>query len=245
MEKISDYTGYDYKTKFWTKNREYEHIVDLETINSCLNKYKIGSDKILDAGCGFGRLLPAYIDHFKEYTLFDYAHTLLNQAKETYKNLESVRYVQGNLYELPFLDKEFDSAISIRTLHHINNLELFIKNIHRCLNSKGLFIFDVPNKIHLKNRLKHLVTREPHDLYSLDKLIYMETYVNHHPKTVEQVLETQGFEILEILNTNLLRLNFLKKLIPTQYLIKLDKWTQCFVKKYYWSPSLYYITIKK
>ena len=243
MKTISDYTGYDYKTEFWTNNREYEHKVDLETIRLCIQNYSTSKDHFLDAGCGFGRLVPSYKDLFKNITLFDYANNLLNEAKEAYKQDTHISYQKGDLYTLNY-NQEFDTVISIRTLHHITDTGTFFKNIHRALKKKGVFIFDVPNKIHLKNRFKHLLFKKPKDLYSLNQLIYMETYVNHHPLEINNSLKKVGLKLIEVRNSNMLRFNGLKKVLNTSDLVKLDLWLQSVTKKRYWSPSLYYITIK-
>lgn len=245
MEKIADYTGFDYKKEFWTNQRNYEHEIDIKTLKKCFKKFQTNRNTILDAGCGYGRLVPSYLDTFSEITLFDYAITLLDEAKENWKKHNKINYVQGNLYELPFTKENFDCAISIRTLHHITNTSLFFQNIEKCLKKDGLFIFDVPNKIHLKNRIKFFFQGKIKQLFSKEQLVYMETYVNHHPETIKEQLDLNGFQILEIRNSNFFRFKIFKRVLPVKFLVRLDLYIQTLLKKTYWSPSLYYITIKK
>ena len=62
--------------------------------------------KVLDAGCGYGRMSPL----FKNYVGVDFSPDFIEWAKRDYPQKE---FIQGNLKELPFKDKEFDWAFCI------------------------------------------------------------------------------------------------------------------------------------
>lgn len=61
---------------------------------------------VLDAGCGYGRMSVL----FTNYMGVDFSPDFIEKAKELYPNKE---FIQGNLKELPFNDKEFDWSICV------------------------------------------------------------------------------------------------------------------------------------
>lgn len=69
------------------------------------------SMRVLDAGCGYGRMA----DVCQNYTGVDISPDLLARARETFP---SARFVEGDLTALSFRDKEFDIAfcVSIRAM---------------------------------------------------------------------------------------------------------------------------------
>lgn len=69
-------------------------------------------DKILDAGCGYGRLAP----FFENYTGVDFSPDFIEWAKREHPDKT---FLQADLKALPFKDKEFDWAICISIRHMI------------------------------------------------------------------------------------------------------------------------------
>lgn len=61
-------------------------------------------DRVLDAGCGYGRFAPL----FEDYVGVDISPDLLAEAKEAYP---AKWFVEANLKKLPFEDNRFDWAI--------------------------------------------------------------------------------------------------------------------------------------
>ena len=88
------------------------------------------TDKVLDAGCGYGRLSEV----IKNYVGVDFSQDFIDWAREKYPN--SI-FRKANLKRLPFKDGKFDWAIcaSIKTMV-INNLgeeewSLMLKELKR------------------------------------------------------------------------------------------------------------------
>ena len=168
-ETICDYSDYDYKSEFWTnQNRNYEHKLEIKVVRNLLKKYVKNKLIILDAGCGFGRMSPSYHDLFKQFILVDYAENLLTQARITLKSVQNVDYYQQSLYNLN-LNTRTSAIISIRTLHHLNNIELLFQQFYNALDKDGILILDIPNHYHIKNKLRH-----PIDPFQLDLLPLLE-----------------------------------------------------------------------
>ena len=147
---ICDYSDYDYKTEFWlNKNREYEHLLETQIIQTLLNQFVDTKDKILDAGCGFGRLIPSYEHLFKDCHLVDYANQLIEQAKENRETNDKFKFYTQSLYELN-IESNVNAIISIRTLHHLQDLNQLFRKYNEALTENGTLILDVPNYYHLK-----------------------------------------------------------------------------------------------
>lgn len=64
--------------------------------------------KILDAGCGYGRISAWFED--EQYTGVDFLEEFIEEARKRHPNK---KFVLSNLDKLPFKDKEFDWAILI------------------------------------------------------------------------------------------------------------------------------------
>ena len=142
-QNICDYKGYDYKNEFWVnQNRKYEHKLELDVVHRLLKKHINSFNRILDAGCGFGRLIPAYKSLFKSFTLVDYAEHLLEQAKNS-NQLNNCEFLKQSLYELK-LTKKVDAIISIRTLHHLDDIDLLFNKYNEVLEDNGILILDIP-----------------------------------------------------------------------------------------------------
>lgn len=106
------------KEEFWAdrlQKAEKEHYSvfvcgekEWEVLNEAHNDIikKFVSGKVLDAGCGYGRMSPL----FEDYTGVDFASCFIDKAKKEYPDKE---FVQAKLEDLPFDNKEFDWAICV------------------------------------------------------------------------------------------------------------------------------------
>lgn len=75
--------------------------------------------------------------------IIDLVRHNLYHAKQVLKSLidsGNVLLVHGNATELPFPDNTFDGYWTVQTLQHIPNIEKAVKEAHRVLKEKGLFI---------------------------------------------------------------------------------------------------------
>jgi ubiquinone/menaquinone biosynthesis C-methylase UbiE len=85
-----------------THENHWKHIND--THEKILKEHATG--KVLDAGCGYGR----WSELFTDYVGVDFSPDFINKAKSKYPSKE---FIVGNLKELPFKDKEFDTAFCV------------------------------------------------------------------------------------------------------------------------------------
>ncbi len=87
---------------------------------SYLGEHAVPGSRILDVGCGNGRLLSILPGNV-EYIGVDFSKELLSIARARHPG---GTFIHGNATDLPFSDREFDTVFSFATLHHIPSREL-------------------------------------------------------------------------------------------------------------------------
>lgn len=129
-----------------------------------LSKFVNDGDKVLDIGCGNGRLIEIFKDFKIDYVGIDNSEKLIELAKEhqsfdwlgvepfhfapgqCFDKLKSAEFLVADALDLPFEDTSFDKAFSIAVLHHIPSVELrlkFLSEAKRVLKPGGLLILTV------------------------------------------------------------------------------------------------------
>ncbi|PIZ44115.1 hypothetical protein CO180_04640 [candidate division WWE3 bacterium CG_4_9_14_3_um_filter_41_6] len=227
---IADYdkSHYDYQT-YW-QNRAYENLVEHKTLSTLLPSK---GTRILDLGGSFGRLMDVYAPRFEQAVIYDYSERALQQAKESAEKqgFTNIETVQGEATHLPFDNDSFDAVIVIRVLHHLTEPNLVFSEIHRILKPNGVCIIDVPNKIHLKNRIKHLFAKDfdfasdqtPENVGTSTINGEQGIFINYHPQSIMDLLTSNGFAIQKrrsILNA---RSTTLKGIFAPQFLSACDE----------------------
>jgi len=94
---------------------------------------------VMDFGAGTG-LLTFYIQPYvKQIDAVDNSKGMLDVLKEKANkaNIENIVPVQKNLEEDELGENKYDLIISSMTLHHIKDLDRFIKKLYRALKSGG------------------------------------------------------------------------------------------------------------
>lgn len=221
---VSDYDDYDYDKEFWqAEDRRYEDKNEKRVVRQLLQRIHEPIHVVIDSGCGFGRLFPAYSDVGCRHILMDYSENMISQAKERLGNHESCEFVQGNLYDIP-LDKEIaDVFISVRTIHHLPDLQQYAEEVKKTLKPNGHLIVEIPNKRHALNILRWVLGKSSTNPFHKDPLIFSETFVNFHPNMAINVFKRSGFHVKQVLNTNFLRSNYTKRTIPLPLLLIFDR----------------------
>ena len=138
---FSLYEGVEYQ-QFWT-GRQKRSLDELEhAIVRIL--LPVSGRRIIDVGCGFGRLADCYLDRFEQIVMLDGSMSLLRQALE--KTSGKAICIAGDLSHMPFRPASFDAVLLIRVFHHINDSQSCLSELHRLLCNEGRFIFNYCNK---------------------------------------------------------------------------------------------------
>jgi len=108
--------------------------------------------RILDVGCGAGFLSNELGSHGWNVTGVDASKSSLTVAR-THDGTDSVAYVLGNGYRLPYLDSSFSDVCAMDFLEHVEEPSSVIGEIARVLKPGGRFYFHTFNR----NLLAYLV----------------------------------------------------------------------------------------
>ncbi len=181
-----------------------------------LAKYVQSGEKVLDLGCGNGRLFSMLKDKNVKYVGIDSSEKLIEIAKSKYQG-ENLKFLVVEALRLPFSDNSFNKIFSIAVLHHIPSDDFrieFLKEARRVLQSKGLLILTVwnlrQNKAGPGLLLKYTILRilgksklDPGDIFypwkNPEGKILAQRYVHcFRKKELEKLVEKAGFRIKEI-----------------------------------------------
>lgn len=251
---ISDYDreNYDYK-EYWD-GREYEDAAEKKLLTKLM--YNMKGQRFIDIGGSFGRNTPLYADKYKEVVIMDYSlQTLLKYEKQILKAHPNATLIAGNAYKPPFKVNSFDGGLTLRVLHHLEDPEGYFEAVSKILSNKSVFIQEIPNKVHLKAKLKWLLKgklkmlntqpyRQPskNTEGSKDKGIFL----NFHPKHVKQMMQNVGFTNFKKSGASYLRVPVLKKILPLKTLLILETIAQSLFKPTNIAPSIFFkATLKK
>lgn len=99
-----------------------------------------GNLRVLDVGCGTGRLLLRGVEEAQEVVGIDLSEGMIAKAKEIYDEkgfAHKGKFCVGDAYELPFQDDEFDMALSTCVLFLLPDPEKGMKEMVRVVKKGG------------------------------------------------------------------------------------------------------------
>ncbi len=250
------YDTYDYPS-YW-ESREYEHKSEVMALSSLLSKIpKLNS--IIEIGAGYGRLTPVYLYRGEKIILSDPSSKLLNLAKKNIKNLpagqagKKVTFIQLKLENLSrkLKNKSADLVILIRVLHHLQDFDKALAVIKKITKKNSYFILEFANKRHLKalvneffkGNFTFLLDIFPKDISS-KKRRHDLPFINYHPDLVKRKLKENGFKILEVRSVSNIRSPILKKIIPLEVLLFIEKYAQKLLASINFGPSIFILSKK-
>jgi len=99
-------------------------------------------DRVLDAGCGSGRLIPIICEGIGpegRLVELDFAPGMLEIGRGK-ANGRHVTFVAGDAHSLPLPDMDFDKVIALALLPHLDHRAVALKEFHRVLKPGGLLV---------------------------------------------------------------------------------------------------------
>ena len=114
--------------------------------NICQGKAPSGM-RVLEIGCGAGRVTRALAKLFGEVHAVDVSGEMIRQAREALRGNSNAFVYQNNGHDLTVVpEREFDFAFSSIVFQHIPSREIiqdYVKEVHRLLRVGALFKFQV------------------------------------------------------------------------------------------------------
>lgn len=172
MEK-SEYTRmYNLESNFWW----YKILHELVDFTVGRNKQK-GDVRILDAGCGTGRMMEILQKHGLVYGV-DYSEDAVFFAKR--RGLDNIDI--GNLNDYYFENDSYNTVVCLDVLYHcdINDDLAVIRKLYNALQTDGILIINLPAFEYLKR---------PHDMV-------VHTKKRYRKKALVNDLREIGFSIV-------------------------------------------------
>lgn len=106
--------------------------------------------KLLDMGCGDGRLLPLWqaVTAGEAYGI-ELSPAAMEQAAQAYPH---IKYTSGDATNTSYADEQFDIIICQEVIEHIEEQHELVKECARILQTKGTLILTTPNKYYFDRR---------------------------------------------------------------------------------------------
>ena len=150
-----------------------------------LNRYAMAKPfckgaTVLDAACGEGYgsyLMKSW--GAKNVEGIDISSDAIAFAKNQFKS-EGLQYSLHTVEILPFEDNYFDLVVSLETMEHLENPELFLKEIKRVVKPDGVVILSCPNDNYYfeKDKIKNPFHKQAYTFFEFQNLA--EKYLGNH-----------------------------------------------------------------
>lgn len=174
-------------------------------IAALVKKYVRSGDKVLDLGCGNGRLSVDVRKQKGIYLGLDNSLSLLKIARQKYPQAE---FQFQDMTKLKVKNNQFDFVFAISTIHHIPSAKLrlrLFKKIYQTLKPGGRLVMSnwylfTPHysKYIIKTgvlRAFHQTDLDPGDAFVPWQNKYFRYYHSFTKEEVKSILESVGFKI--------------------------------------------------
>jgi 2-polyprenyl-3-methyl-5-hydroxy-6-metoxy-1,4-benzoquinol methylase len=150
-------------------------------------------DVVLDLGCNNGQQTIKIARKVKKVVGLDQDLKQLKIAKNLVKDerINNIELITANLERrFPAESNFFNKVLALDVLEHVENQQLFIKEIKRVLKKQGMALIAIPNSETPWKKLQKKV--------GLNYFADPDHKVEYCLKEVRQIFEKQGFKILTI-----------------------------------------------
>jgi 2-polyprenyl-3-methyl-5-hydroxy-6-metoxy-1,4-benzoquinol methylase len=183
------YENADYQS-FW-KGIQQKKLDELEQI-LIRRMLHLPARRIIDIGCGYGRLLDCYQKESNQVVLLDSSVSLLQKA---YQQSEGRAIcLRCDLNHIPFKDFTFDQVLMIRVFHHLPDSSACLRELNRILTGGGHLLFSYCNKKNLERIARWVIGKNPYNPFSKETNWVWNVFFMHHPEFIHSLLLGTGFE---------------------------------------------------
>jgi ubiquinone/menaquinone biosynthesis C-methylase UbiE len=138
---------------FSTGVREAKRVLEMCKSNGV----NISGGKLLDFGCGVGRMTRGFSGFFQSCTGIDVSESMISLARNFNSDEPRCTFVASDGFDLPFADKSFDFVFSVLVLQHLPSKDLilgYVAEFVRLAKDDGVIVFQLPNQVPIRRRVQ-------------------------------------------------------------------------------------------
>jgi len=142
-----------------------------------LGQYSFEGEKVLDLGCGNGRLFEVLENKKVNYFGIDFSEKLIAISTEKYPK---GKFQVADALNLPFPENFFDKIYSISVLHNIPSKDFrirYLKEAKRVLKPKGVLILRVWDFWRRKEAIKLILKHTLFKIIGRSELDFLDVFV--------------------------------------------------------------------
>jgi SAM-dependent methyltransferase len=170
----------------------------------------------------------------------DYAVSGLREAQERLGDSSGrFIYVAADLYRLPLAPGTCDTAVTVRVLHHLEDVPAALRGIAAVLRPGGTYVLEYANKRNLKAVARYLLRQQSWSPFTPEPYEFVRLNFDFHPDWMVQELRRAGFGVDAGKAVSHFRYPFIKRVIPTRTLAAADGAIQDVGAAWKLSPSIF------
>ncbi len=157
-------------------------------------------DRILDLGCGYGRITIPLKEQKFNIEGIDISSKLIKEARRRAKKKNlNIRFKLGDMRDLPYKDNSFDKILCLwAAFNHLTNKRDQIKTLNECfrvLRDGGILIMDIPDgrQFMRKNNIRENYRIHIDNINGIKFRIYV-----HDRKSLIDIVEKSKFKKYKI-----------------------------------------------
>lgn len=186
------YEDVDYSRYWWRNDRSRRDHLERAVVRTML---PCRGRRLIDVGCGFGRLAECYQHSFSEVVMLDGSLSLLRQARE--RTGGHLTYIAADVLHMPLKAAAVDAALMVRVIQHLPDAAASLAELRRVTCGGGSLVMSYCNKRSLSTMLKWVGKDRNHPYHPLRtdtvRAFYGSPFYYLHPHTMDRTMAEAGF----------------------------------------------------